>query len=90
MIVDIYSNIAILSRMHMPPHMDHRDPSLNIFFRVDNLKVGKTMPIRFVNEVNTFVSPLSSPDKKPMQFLSPQYNSHTLTTPPKKEAKAME
>ncbi|XVF45764.1 hypothetical protein PTKIN_Ptkin02bG0232400 [Pterospermum kingtungense] len=35
---------------HVLAHMDHMNPSLNIFFKIDDLKVGKTMPIYFSNK----------------------------------------
>ncbi|GLT27873.1 hypothetical protein SLA2020_028430 [Shorea laevis] len=46
-----HSNIAKESH-HTPSHMDHIDPSLNIFFRVDDFKVGKTLPIWFASKDN--------------------------------------
>ncbi|GLT96933.1 hypothetical protein SLE2022_145240 [Rubroshorea leprosula] len=46
-----HSNIAKESH-HTPSHMDHIDPSLNIFFRVDDFKVGKTLPIWFPSKDN--------------------------------------
>ncbi|XP_021286965.1 BURP domain-containing protein BNM2A-like isoform X2 [Herrania umbratica] len=30
---------------HLLAHKDHMDPSINIFFKIDDLKLGKTMPV---------------------------------------------
>ncbi|OMP01548.1 hypothetical protein COLO4_11792 [Corchorus olitorius] len=47
---------AMADHNHPSSHMDHMDPSLRVFFTLNELKLGKTMPIYF---------PKNDPSKSP-------------------------
>ncbi|GLT96938.1 hypothetical protein SLE2022_145290 [Rubroshorea leprosula] len=59
---------------HSASHNDHMDLSMNIFFRVDDLKAGKTMPIWFPSVDKTSASPplLSREEADSVPFSSKQ------------------
>lgn len=79
---------------HPPIHMQHMDPSLNVFFTIDYLKVGKTKPIYFP-EKDPSKSPrlLSREEADTIPFSSRQlpylleFFSFSIDSP---QAKAME
>ncbi|XP_022762237.1 BURP domain-containing protein BNM2A-like [Durio zibethinus] len=58
---------------HELAHMDHMDPLVNIFFKIDDLKFGKTMAI-YLPTKDLSVSPhlLSSEEAKSIPFSSTQ------------------
>ncbi|GLT85930.1 hypothetical protein SLE2022_040990 [Rubroshorea leprosula] len=59
---------------HPSSHIEHMDPSMNIFFKVDDLKAGKTMSIWFSSKDNTSASPplLSREEAESIPFSSKQ------------------
>ncbi|KAL6213580.1 hypothetical protein ACLB2K_013027 [Fragaria x ananassa] len=56
---------------HSSSHMDHMDPSHMIFFTINDLKVGKTMPIYF---------PKRNPSKSPRFFPRSEADSIPFST----------
>ncbi|XWS67566.1 hypothetical protein CRYUN_Cryun04dG0017000 [Craigia yunnanensis] len=79
---------------HVLAHMDHMDPSLNIFFKIDDLKVGKTMPI-YLPSKDLSASPhlLSREEANSIPFSStqfPQLIEFFSFSKDSRQAKAME
>ncbi|GAV73730.1 BURP domain-containing protein [Cephalotus follicularis] len=89
-----HDNLSPHLQVHPSPLMDHMDPSLNVFFTLNDLKLGKVMPIYFSNK-NFSTSPrlLTSEESNSIPFsLSQlpyllQFFSFSKDSP---QAKAME
>lgn len=86
--------LALMAKINISFAFAHMDPSLNIFFKIDDLKVGKTLPIYFPNK-NLSASPhlLSREEANSIPFSSaklPQLIKFFSFSKDSSQAKAME